>query len=256
VSAIAAYHGGWLVGDAVMGGVRWYDNTGALKQQGLGADQIVASGDGLRIAYQTGGKIHIGLASGMGEGEQTVPLSDPLGWPVGFLSDGALVFNEGGAVRTEPQASNRVPAAMVEATAVSVDDVVAGQDGERRGMLWSARTGRVLWQGSDWVVSGFSTDGKRAAATRNSDDGTSAVAILDTTTGRVVAQHAFGAEDVVGVDGALLDNDGSLLVPVADMGENRTVLRLAADGRLTRATDILPSDLQHDAENIVLLTGR
>ncbi len=256
VAAIAAYHGGWLVGDGVMPGIRWYDNTGALKLTGVGAYQIAVSPDGMRIAFQYESKIHIGIASGMGEGEQIVPVSNSVdASPAGFLRGGALVYTDAGHVRTDQPISASVPTTMVQADAVSADDLVAGEDGARRGMVWSARTGKTLWSASEWVVSAFSADGRYAAATSNRADGTSGLAILDAQTGEVLSHHDFGADEIVGAYGAVFDRDGSVLLSVADGQENRAVLRLTPDGKLTRATPVLPNDLQRDPLNVVFAAG-
>lgn len=246
ISAFAAYHGGWLVADDDTGTVRWYDNTGALKADGDGLGLFAASADGTRLAYPMGGKIHIGIASGMGEGEQTVPVAHSRDvWPVGFLSAGALVYNDVGGVRTSEPA-RAFPAAMARARAVSVDDVVAGEDQDGRGMAWSARTGKTLWEHSDYTVWAFSADGRYAAATKSPTGGDfSEVAILEASTGHVVAAASLLDDNGGGIvmdRTPVFDSNGDLLFIGLDNTGEHAILRLTPDGVESRTTDpVLPT---------------
>lgn len=257
VSAFAVYHGGWLLGSAVMPGVQWYDNTGTLEQSGVGAYQLAASADGMRVAYRMGKEIRIGIASGMGEGEQRIPVGKSVGgWPVGFLSGGTLVYMAGDHVRADQAMTTPFPSSMALADAVSVNDVVAGEDSQQRGMAWSARTGKTLWSDSKWVVSAFSADGRYAAASAQPSAGGSEVAILDTQTGDVIAQHSLRDDEAtVGGGGMAFDRDDSLLMVAVNSKEDRAVLRLTTAGTLTRATPVLAFDIRHDPVGIVFATG-
>lgn len=257
VSAFAAYHGGWLVGDAVMPGVRWYDNTGALEREGIGSYLLAASADGTRLAFTMVPGIRIGITSGMGEGEQMIPVTGdhPRAWPVGFLSDGALVYNDAGVVKTDHPIAHPVPAAMDQAEAVSVNDLVAGVDAEGRGLAWSARTGQTVWSDSDWLVTSFSADGRYAAAMRPTGAGGKAVAILDARTGNPVVENVLtesGLDPVTPV----METDGSLLfVGVDTKSEDSAVIRMLARGEISRASEIVHHDPIAEPTAIVFATG-
>ena len=250
----AGYHGGWLVGDPQLPGTRWYDGNGDLRRQSEGGFRLAVSPDGMRTAFSMDGKLLIGITTGMGEGEEPVGVSRPDdAWPVGFLAEGALVYMDGGQVRTDQAIGEPLPSSMVEARAVSADDVVAGVDNKGEGLAWSARTGAILWQHSSWSVTAFSTDGRYAAAASTY---TSSVAILDTQTGDVVRQFDFNQPRVLPTSDPVIDTDGSLLVSIGD-GDNldQSVLRLEPDGAVSRATKVFPLDPGSDSEQIRFAAG-
>jgi hypothetical protein len=257
VEDFTSYHGGWLV--AVGGGesrVRWYDNTGALRSDGPAVPILAVSDDGTRTAYAQSGAIHIGISSGMGEGEQTLTGNADQLWPVGFLRGGALVYEAG--ERTVAVQDGPTLAQMDLASAVSAEaDLIAGDDPDGNTIVLTG-DGRVAWTSKTWAVSAFSPDGRYAAATsRNSSTGgdSSTVAILDARTGRVVAQHALPEAPVSAGPPPVMDVDGSLLVAVTD-GDTleETVVRLDRDGTLTRATPVFPVSPSSDATYVVFAT--
>jgi hypothetical protein len=245
VSTFAAYHGGWLVANDDTAKTRWYDNTGVVKAEGDGLGLFAVSADGMRLAYPMGGAIHIGVASGMGEGEQTVAVTRPHDvWPVGFLSGGALVYNDAGGVRTSTP-TRAFPASMARARAVSVDDVVAGEDRDGRGMAWSARTGKTLWESSEYTVWAFSADGRYAAATSSPTGGDfSEVAVLETATGHVVVATSLLDDNGGGITmdrSPVFDENGDLLFVGQDHSGEHAILRLSPHGEpghlLSRTTE-------------------
>lgn len=253
VNAFAPYHGGWLVATGAGGPeqVSWYDRTGARKSIGLGGGHVAVSADGARTAYPQSGAIHIGFTSGSSTAEQTVPGKADEVWPVGFLGDGALVY-QAGVGKVAILGAGTLPH-IEAATAVSAkDDLVAGLDPQSDNVVVS-RDGQVQWTSTEWFVGGFSADGRYAAAENAPYGGPTAVAILDARTGRVIAQHAVpGAGIGIGIGPQqLMDVDGSLLVAATDGNLRETVLRLDRDGTLSRATRVFPLDGSSDATYVV-----
>jgi hypothetical protein len=257
VAAFAAYHGGWLVADDDTATVRWYDNGGTLGFQGKGLGLFAVSADGTRLAYPLKGEIHIGITSGMGEGEDTVAVSDPGDvWPIGFLSDGALVYNDAGRVKTNEPIGVSIPSSMARARAVSVDDVVAGEDKSGRGQAFSVRSGTTLWSDSDWTVWAFSADGRYAAATNSPTGGdVSTVAILDAHNGSVIAQQPLIENQILMDEAPAFDTDDSLLfVGIGHDNDDDAILRLTGEGVLSRATT--PVAGEPGSTNFVLSASR
>jgi hypothetical protein len=250
VSGFTGYHGGWLI--AVGGGeerVRWYDGTGTRKSDGPAVGIFAVSADGSRTAYAQSGAIHIGITSGMGHGEQTVPAGAG-SWPVGFLRSGALVY-QAGPNHARVTDGSAVPGMTIARAVSAEDDLIAGSDRQGNTVVVSP-DGQVAWT-STWMVWGFSADGRYAAATNSPTGGDdSAFAILDAHTGAVVAQH----DSLLGRDVALgshpvMDVDGSLLVAATSGDLEQTVLRLDRDGTLTRATEVFPLVPESDQEYVV-----
>jgi hypothetical protein len=253
VTAFTGYHGGWLV--ATGGGedrVRWYDGTGTRKSDGPGFGAFAVSADGTRTAYAQSGALHIGITSGMGEGEQTVTCDAAATCqPVGFLRGDALVYQAGDHTVAVTAAGHPLPG-MARARAVSAEaDLVAGEDAAGNTVVLSGE-GRRLWTSSEWAVWAISPDGRYAAATSSPSGGdTTEVAVLDARTGTVVARHDVLAAGLT-VFTPVMDVDDSLLVAASD-GRTmaQTVLRLDRDGTLSRATDVLSPDPSSDADHVV-----
>lgn len=256
VAAFAGYHGGWLVANAGGGPERvsWYDGSGTRQSDGPGSPMLAVSEDGTRTAYPQSGAIHIGITSGMGEGEQTVPISGDRSWPIGFLRGDALVYQDGaGKVAVQGGA---VLSGMSTGRAVSAEaDLVAGSDSSGNTVVMSGN-GTTTWTSTEWTVWAFSQDGRYAAAT-NGPDGSAitTVAILDARTGDVVAQHAAPGNGISVDMHPVMDVDGSLLVPATDGNTlEETVLRLDQDGTLTRATRVYPLDGSNDMAYVLFAT--
>jgi hypothetical protein len=243
VSAFTSYHGGWLVADDDTATVRWYDNTGVVREEGKGLGQFAVSPDGTLLAFPMSGKVHVGIASGMGEGEQTVSVSDPHDvWPVGFLTDGSLVYNDAGHVQLGAPRGRTVPGPIVRARAVSSDGLIGGEDAQGRALVARASTGTVLWSSADWSVWDFSDDGRYVAATNSPTGGDfSTVAILDARTGDVVAQHPLLSDGIILDKGPVFDTDATVLFAAIDArSHERAIVRLDAAGTFTLATALLP----------------
>jgi hypothetical protein len=253
VTDFTTYHGGWLVGvGAGADRVRWYDNTGTMRSDGPGTGIFAVSEDGTQTAYAQDGAIHIGISSGMGEGEQTIPVQAGRFWPVGFLRGDKLVHQAGNKVVVD---GATLPG-MAIARAVSAEaGLVAGEEEDGHTLVMSP-SGHVVWSSADWAVWGFSPDGRYAAATNSPSGGEiSSLAILDARTGEVIAQHDV-LRDGISLGGhPVMDDDGSVLIAATDGNTlEQTVLRLDRDGVLTRATDVFSMDPASDASYVVFAT--
>lgn len=253
VIQFSSYHGGWLVaqGAGGPGRVSWYDGTGAQQTDGPGYPSLAVSEDGTQTAYPQSGAIHVGITSGMGDGEQTVPAKAGDAWPIGFLRGGALVY-QAGAAEVAIAGGDTLPELAIARAVSAEDDLVAGADRTGKTVVVS-RSGHVEWTSADWIVDGFSLDGRYAAAIdETAGRAPSAVAILDAHTGRVVAQHVLTDHGVGLGDHAVMDVDGSLLVAATDANTlEQTILRLDRDGTVTRATQVFPPDGSNDTTYVV-----
>lgn len=256
VNAFTGYHGGWLVatGSGGPNRVAWYDGAGTKKSEGAGLGMFAVSEDGTRTAYPQADAIHIGITSGMSGAEQTVPGKADEVWPVGFLRGDALVYQAGpGTVAV--LGGHALPMLSMARSVSATDDLVAGEDAGGKTVVVTG-SGTVRWTSTTWTVWGFSTDGKYAAATNTATgESLSAIAILDAHTGRVVAQHDLPGAGVGIGPAPVMDVDGSLLIAATDgntLGE--TVLRLDADGTMTRATKVFPLDGSSDSTYVIFAT--
>jgi len=243
VSGFTPYHGGWLVVDEDANTITQYDNAGKVVRSGHNG-ALAVSGATTQTAYQMDSTIRIGTP--MGEGEQTVPAHT--GGLVGLLSSG-VVYNDGKVMLTDGSGKTRQVQGLVYAQTTYVPgDLVGGfvSDGHGTGPVEggvvSAKTGAVLWH-NEWLPLAFSQDGKYVAAVPAGDNGDSgAVAILDAAKGTVVAQMPLVDNRRYLHDRTVLfGQDDSALFPVDDNSGRETVVRLATDGTVTRATPIAPT---------------
>jgi hypothetical protein len=249
-----SYHGGWLTGlGAGADRVRWYDNTGTQQFESPDVGTLAVSEDGTRTAYARDGAIHIGISSGMGEGEQTLPVRADRFWPIGFLRGDRLVYQADDKVIVD---GGRALPGMVLGRAVCAEaDLVAGEDQSGKTLVVS-RQGDVVWTSTDWAVWGFSSDGRYAAATNSPTGGEfSSLAILDARTGQVLARHDVLRDGITLGGRPFMDTDGTLLAAATDSDTlDQTVLRLDQDGTLTRATAVFPLDPASDSTAVVFAT--
>lgn len=254
ITDFTGYHGGWLVGVGQGADrVRWYDNTGQRRSDGPGIGRFAVSEDGTRTAYSQSGALHIGITSGMGNGEQTVPGDAQQLQPIGFLRNGDLVY-QAGETEVAVTDGSTIPG-MVRAHAVSaVDDLVAGEDASGNTVVVSGR-GQQAWTSSTWSVWSFSPDGRYAAATHTTSQAESnAFAVLDARTGAVVAENPGlpNGDSIGGIP--VFDEDGSLLVAASSGSLQQTVLRLDPDGTLTRATPLFAIATSSDMDYVDFVT--
>jgi hypothetical protein len=251
VSAFTSYHGGWLVVDADDGHLYQYDNQG--RETDLGRNGMLAvTGDGGPTALEAGGTTRMGISTGMGEGEQQVPLPKDAGI-VGFLGADLVYSTPSYETWVHPATGGpdrRLPALIGAAATSTTAHLVGGQvatgsagDGVL-GAVVDARTGATLWKNT-WRPLSFSPDGTYVAAVPAGDNGDAEyLAILDARTGRLVQRMALLDRKLhlAGLPPVIAWEDGdTVLFDVADASGREAILRLAVDGTLTRATDPVPT---------------
>lgn len=241
VVAFTPYHGGWIVLDSV-GGLTQYDNTGAeVRRSHDGESALAVSPDLMRTAFQLGGKILVGISSGMGEGETTHAV-DPHARLVGFLGD-RVVYAAGGTVRVvDDVGQESVVPGLSQAWATSPDgDLVAGSGADQGDSIRvvSVSTGQVLWNRAGWFAAAFSPDGRYLAAYRTATGGDfETVAILDAHTGAVVATSRTPGLPALPSPPTAWEAGDRLLIPYRG-GSSWALLRLSAGGAVDRATEVV-----------------
>jgi hypothetical protein len=122
-------------------------------------------------------------------------------------------------------------------TGVSVDGRVAGvtsvADAGSCGALLSRDWGKAEWDTCDYSLGRFSPDGKYLIGLPAYLDGigSGSIAILDATTGDVVAEWKNTGEDFAFINNAVWDTDGTLLATVWEK-DSWSLMRMAPDGSL------------------------
>jgi hypothetical protein len=252
VARFTPYHGGWLLLDDI-GGLRQYDNTGALVLRSTtGEASLAVSGDQMRTAFLFGGHLHVGIATGMGQGESDLPVGTNARL-VGFLGD-SVVLNafpdSPHVVDTGTRRTTLVPGLQMAWCAAASGDLVGGTiHGDKQGRVVSMSGARTLWTG-DWVPVTFSPDGKHVLAVPVSSlNEPQNLAILDSRTGKVVSQFALAGRDLAAASAAVWEPDGDAVLFDAreTQGAVQAVLRLGVDGTVTLATDPAPSNDENPA---------
>jgi hypothetical protein len=241
VAAFTPYHGGWLLLDDV-GGLREYDNAGALVLRSTtGEAALAVSGDQMRTAFVYGGHLHVGIATGMGQGETDLPVGSAR--LVGFLGDSVVLNGYPDSPHVVDPATGRSTLVRglesVWATAAGGDLVGGTIAGDQHGRVVSASSGKTLWTG-DWVPEAFSPDGSHVVAVPVSSlNEPDTVAILDARSGAVVSQLHLAGRELAQNEKAVWEPDGNaVLLGVREtQGAQQAVLRLDLRGTVTLATD-------------------
>jgi hypothetical protein len=249
VTRFTTYHGGWLVVDSV-GGLTQYDNTGAVVRRSHTGDSALAvSPDQLSTAFQVDQQILVGISTGMGDGENPLPVSTD-SHLVGFLGDKVLVRTPTGLQTVDDAGKeSAVPGPSVDVPTTS-GDLLGGfvgtvENNDLQGAVVDTSNGKVLWRNA-WRPLRFTSDGRYVAAAPAGDNGDpSAMAILDARTGDVVARTPeLGAGISLGWDVAWDDSRADdprlALEAIGDGGTQKALLALDTAGRLTRVSDVLP----------------
>lgn len=272
-SAVTPYRGGFLVtrphasGGALSGAVAdvtWLDNNLKPQWTTCGNQRLAISPDLMRVAYSTlsacsssaHGTLHVGIGSGMANGEQTEPVpGGQLAEPVGF-ADQVLVYNAAAIADGTPagvwyvdlagsSAPRRIKG-LANASAVdTTGQLVAGQSAAdpQAGVLVDPVTGRPVWSQPDWLLGSFSGDGKYLYAAHSAGAEPDRYAILDASTGAVVTSVDLSSRGIT-VDDVAWNADGTLLLHVTQ-GDHQAILDLTPAGDLTRATKVMPYDAAH-----------
>jgi hypothetical protein len=253
--AFTNYHGGWLLTSD--SGVWQLGGDGRVQPVAQSGGGIAVSADGMRTAFLATDEVRIGITTGMGEGENAIPFRspDPTG-PFGFLSGDRVACNglKGQVVVLDPAGRSTVVSGLYRASASTENgDLIAGTttDDDGTAAVVSAVTGAPLWTKPGWTTGRFSPDGQYLAAYRTATGGEfETVAILDARTGKVVARNdAPGLralpEIMAPATGTAWEDGRSLLIPYRHAG-TWAILRLTADGTLSRATDVFEGNPYDD----------
>ena len=241
VTEFTPYHGGWLVLDSI-GGLEQYDNTGAVVKRSTrqGAVGLALSSDQLRTVYQVDNRIENGIATGMGDtgASMRVPAGSRL---VGLVVGDGVVYNSpSGVILSSPFGASRLVPGLstADATASGADLVGGLAPGQKSGRVVDI-TGHIQWTLS-WKPAAFSPDGRYVAAVFEAAGQTADVAILDARSGHVVSRVSLADRGLVQL-GPLVweESDSAVLFQVQD-DTNHAIVRLGADGELTRASDVEP----------------
>jgi hypothetical protein len=241
---VAAYHGGWLAYGN--GQITRIDGSGTVTGSTPGGD-IVASDDGLELAWVESGALHTGLANGHSDMEPTQDLpSGTSATAVGFLQGGKLVYDVEGSSpsvhATDLNGDDTVIPGLLKSWGVSQSaDLVGGEtkvnaDGTSCWQV-SGPSGAEIWHTCDWALGAFSPDGRYVVGTPSDGDGlgSSRVALLDAHSGKVAATFSTSG-------GAFLQRfaweDGEHMLATAHDGGQWTVVRLGVDGSVDRAAPL------------------
>lgn len=250
VANATPYHGGFLV--AVTGPdlgprVVLLDNELHEVWSRCGQGGFALSNDGIQTAYTTAAcddhvaTIHLGLASGMSDSEQTQEVPVDLSMPAGVLG-GTVVL--GSLPGDQPHVATfsgalQPIAALDSAVGVNqelglVSGQLAGHPGS--GAVVDADTGEVVWQRQGWYVEWFSPDGSQVLGVSTGRDQPLVWGILDAASGELRSQFELPAG--LEAQAVTWEGDDHLLM-VVNQGSRQAIVRTTLEGELTRATDVV-----------------
>ena len=244
--SFTSYHGGWLLSGSE--GLVQLDGTGRTATIGPTSSRIAVSADGTRTAFHADGAVHVGITSGMGDGETllfTRSLDAGMRAPLGFLSGGRVVcqcLRDHVFVLDDRPSISVVPGLARASASTESGDLVAGASDEGNAVVVSAPNGKVLWAKAGWTLGSFSPDGEYVAAYQSATGGEfETVAILDARTGKVVATaRTPGIQALPAVPPSAWEDDDDLLIPYRG-GSTWALVRLSSDGKVERASDVVES---------------
>ncbi|MCW2755152.1 MAG: hypothetical protein JWQ32_2563 [Marmoricola sp.] len=262
LTAITPYLGGYLVAnDRQAGNVSLYDGSGKVVASGPGSSRFVTTSDGVETAYTMNGRLYSNPGSGMASGDGAIGRIASGGWPLGYLQSGLLLRTgsvaAGGTPQLELVGGGQVPSAiqaLSEITAADdVNDVAAGITVTGEGQVVSAKTDRPLWSSVTWVPDAFDGVGKYVAASdtvrhgtrgQMSDGYATKIAILDVSSGHVIASADLAGKGLRVVGSPVFDDSENLIAVVRQTNGVEAILRLSpTTGRLDRATRLVDDHL-------------
>jgi hypothetical protein len=249
VRGATPYHGGFLVALPATSSnpqVALLDNELREVWRRCGQGGFALSNDGVQTAYTTAAcddhvaTVHLGLASGMSDLEQSQDLPVDLSIPVGVLG-GAVVL--GSLPGDNPHvATFSGPLEPIQAlgSAEGVSEqlgLVSGQlaGNPRTGAVVDPESGEVAWVEPGWYVERFSPDGTHVLAVRGGDGRPLAWRILDAASGDV--RHEFGLPAGLEEQAVTWEDDDHLLM-VVTQGSQQAIIRTTLDGEISRATEV------------------
>lgn len=256
--------------------VEYGDGYLALGYAGAGAELFFLDADGRETGTRqpagerltvAADRSHVGYVTVEPDGSQTLvsaPTSgaDVVTWsfpelpaltPVGFLGDGALVYQTEGespAVGIARPGDEPRPVPGLLGASDARGDLVAGTVSEQQGAVCSAvldvsgleaTGGRpdTVWETCDHALGAFSPDGQHLVGypPYRSGYGDLALTLLEAGTGRPVVEYEQERRrGQVTLTGVAWEDGRTLVAPTLD-GERWTILRLGLDGRLENAVE-------------------
>jgi WD40 repeat protein len=181
----------------------------------------------------------------MGEGE-TVYRVPPGSRLVGFLSGGRIVYTRHGDVPGSLQvlggggAGNLRAIWQLSDSSESADLVAGTVDIKGTSGVVSASNGKVFWRTPRWELVAFSPDGRYLSAKSAVQGEPGEVAILDARTGATVERFRLADHNLQLTDQPAWETDTTLLFG-ASSRRGQAMLRLATDGTVDRATELIPA---------------
>ena len=263
ITAIAPYHGGFLVADDhVVGssvGLHQLDGQGHEIASSCTTGSPVLSPDQLDAVWvqypcaQADGTpssvIVRGIASGMGDGE-TSQDTGLFARVVGLLGERVVLTvdsGDGGAFVTDLQHPPvRIPGLASAGGVSPTTGQVAGQvvGDTSTAVVVDPDTGAVAWRAEHTVLQGFSPDGRHVLGIVDHGSGFCCQAVYDAATGRPLTDverilNGIGATSVP----VTWEDDRHLLAGIPD-GKRLVLVRIGLDGSLERAGTPVPASEQ------------
>ena len=249
---------GWvLTGNDASGNraVTFADSDGQVTETVPGSGWVALSADGSLVAFTEGNQVKVRSAT-TGETWTMPGKTEGDGYPVGVVGqDGrcettpadslyvctVYLNDDSGAKVTGGEFVGMPP--YVEVADLSVDGTTSGTVSATDAGSCSEVNygdGQALWGTCDYSLGRFSPDGGLVIGRPAYLDGAGddLVAILDATTGALLAEFKSSPENPAMINNAVWENDRTMLATVYQDG-TWTLMRMTADGELTRVTDLV-----------------
>ncbi|HET7356824.1 MAG TPA: hypothetical protein VFJ09_09135 [Nocardioidaceae bacterium] len=262
---IAVYHGGWVALAAQNGdySVVQLDQDNRVTSTQPGAAGLAVDGGGGRTAWFVAGasgqpgQLVQGIGTGMGEGQDSLPIPPGVtAHPVGYVRTGLVFETDGlhpqvsvtdftpGTAEVWLKGALGAGGASEAANAISVQ-TKSTDFGSCWAVVdpgWTAgAVGHERWHTCDYSLGQFSLSGKYVAAYPAYVDGlgSSSVSILDASTGKPVVTFQRPTDSDLYVTDVAWEDDTHLLAVVHEDG-GWQILRLGTDGSIVAASPAVP----------------